>query len=129
MLEQVRPYLISDGGNIRVVGVEPSSLSVLVELEGACGSCPSSTTTMQMGVERVILMTSFRNSTNAHASSMCMHVWNGSRLSVFLFYYFSCTSFLVPRGGLFDELLFCGDMVGAARGLARLGGSGQLPGA
>jgi Fe-S cluster biogenesis protein NfuA len=53
VLEQVRPYLISDGGNIRVVGVEPSSLSVLVELEGACGSCPSSTTTMKMGVERV----------------------------------------------------------------------------
>jgi len=38
-----------------VVGVEPSSLSVLVELEGACGSCPSSTTTMKMGVERVSL--------------------------------------------------------------------------
>ena len=53
VLDEIRPYLIQDGGNIRVVTVEPETMSILVELEGACGSCPSSTTTMKMGVERV----------------------------------------------------------------------------
>lgn len=51
VLEQVRPYLISDGGNIKIVRVDAASKSVFVELQGACGSCPSSTTTMKMGVE------------------------------------------------------------------------------
>jgi len=50
VLEAVRPYLIADGGNISVKGLEGGVLSV--ELEGACGTCPSSTTTMKMGVER-----------------------------------------------------------------------------
>ena len=54
VLDEVRPYLISDGGNIKVVGVDKEAMSIQVELEGACGSCPSSTTTMKMGVERVL---------------------------------------------------------------------------
>jgi hypothetical protein len=52
-LDEIRPFLVQDGGNIRVLSVEPSSKSVLVELQGACGSCPASATTMKMGVERV----------------------------------------------------------------------------
>ncbi|XP_057472703.1 nifU-like protein 1, chloroplastic [Actinidia eriantha] len=44
VLEDVRPYLIADGGNVDVVSVD----------DGACGSCPSSTTTMKMGIERVL---------------------------------------------------------------------------
>ncbi len=51
VLEEVRPYLISDGGNIKVLRIDPSTKDVFVELQGACGSCPSSTTTMKMGVE------------------------------------------------------------------------------
>mmetsp|Transcript_629 Transcript_629/g.1006 ORF Transcript_629/g.1006 Transcript_629/m.1006 type:complete len:434 (-) Transcript_629:71-1372(-) len=56
VLNEVRPYLISDGGNVSVKKVEPtaSSNKVYLQLEGACGSCPSSTVTMKMGIERVL---------------------------------------------------------------------------
>ncbi|XAR58359.1 hypothetical protein NMG60_11013731 [Bertholletia excelsa] len=52
VLEDVRPYLIADGGNVDVVSVEDGVISL--QLQGACGSCPSSTTTMKMGIERVL---------------------------------------------------------------------------
>ncbi|KAL6644969.1 hypothetical protein ACP70R_014048 [Stipagrostis hirtigluma subsp. patula] len=52
VLDDVRPYLIADGGNVTVVAVEDGVISL--KLEGACGSCPSSTTTMNMGIERVL---------------------------------------------------------------------------
>jgi len=54
VLDDVRPYLLSDGGNISVVSVDARSAAVVLRLEGACGSCASSTTTMKMGVERVL---------------------------------------------------------------------------
>ena len=54
VLEEVRPYLISDGGNVSVKGVDVATKTVYLQLEGACGSCPSSTVTMQMGIERVL---------------------------------------------------------------------------
>ncbi|XP_010522834.1 PREDICTED: nifU-like protein 1, chloroplastic [Tarenaya hassleriana] len=52
VLEDVRPYLIADGGNVDVVSVEDGVVSL--KLQGACGTCPSSTTTMKMGIERVL---------------------------------------------------------------------------
>ncbi|XP_021768684.1 nifU-like protein 1, chloroplastic [Chenopodium quinoa] len=52
VLEEVRPYLISDGGNVDVVSVEDGILTL--QLQGACETCPSSTTTMTMGIERVL---------------------------------------------------------------------------
>ncbi|CAL5437528.1 unnamed protein product [Camellia sinensis] len=51
VLEDVRPYLISDGGNVDVVSVADGVISLKLQ---ACGSCPSSTTTMKMGIERVL---------------------------------------------------------------------------
>lgn len=54
VLDEVRPYLIADGGNVRVMGVDVESRVVKLALQGACGSCPSSTTTMKMGIERVL---------------------------------------------------------------------------
>lgn len=54
VLDEIRPYLISDGGNCRVDSVDEQTRSVYLVLEGACGSCPSSTVTMQMGIERVL---------------------------------------------------------------------------
>ncbi|XP_071738346.1 nifU-like protein 1, chloroplastic [Rutidosis leptorrhynchoides] len=52
VLDDVRPYLIADGGNVDVVSVENGVVSL--KLQGACGTCPSSTTTMKMGIERVL---------------------------------------------------------------------------
>jgi Fe-S cluster biogenesis protein NfuA len=58
VLDEVRPYLLSDGGNISVVSIalpeESGAPTVTLQLEGACGTCPSSTMTMQLGVERVL---------------------------------------------------------------------------
>jgi Fe-S cluster biogenesis protein NfuA len=54
VLNEVRPYLIADGGNVSVERVDEANQNVYLKLEGACGSCPSSTVTMQMGIERVL---------------------------------------------------------------------------
>jgi len=54
VLDEVRPYLVADGGNVQVVRVDEESRGVFLQLQGACGSCPSSTVTMKMGIERVL---------------------------------------------------------------------------
>ena len=48
-LLQVRPFLVADGGNVEVEDV--SSGVVFLRLEGACGTCSSSATTMRLGIE------------------------------------------------------------------------------
>ena len=50
VLDQLRPYLISDGGNVELVEIDGPI--VKLRLQGACGSCPSSTMTLKMGIER-----------------------------------------------------------------------------
>jgi Fe-S cluster biogenesis protein NfuA len=54
VLDEVRPYLISDGGNVSVIKVDEQKQDVYLKLEGACGSCASSTVTMKMGIERYV---------------------------------------------------------------------------
>jgi len=54
VLDEIRPYLISDGGNCRVDSIDEETKNVYLVLEGACGSCASSTVTMQMGIQRVL---------------------------------------------------------------------------
>ena len=49
-LDELRPYLMADGGNVEVVEIDGPV--VKVRLQGACGSCPSSTMTLKMGIER-----------------------------------------------------------------------------
>jgi len=53
VLDGMRPYLMADGGNVAVVSIDDGI--VKLELQGACGSCPSSTMTMKMGLERGLL--------------------------------------------------------------------------
>ena len=50
VLDELRPYLMADGGNVEIV--ELDGPVVKVRLQGACGSCPSSTMTLKMGIER-----------------------------------------------------------------------------
>lgn len=52
-LKQVRPSLQRDGGDIELVSVDESGV-VKVRLKGACGSCPMSTMTLKMGVEKYL---------------------------------------------------------------------------
>lgn len=54
ILDEVRPYLVADGGNVAVVNAFAENQTVQLLLQGACGSCASSTVTMQMGIERVL---------------------------------------------------------------------------
>ena len=53
VLEQIRPYLQNDGGDIRFVELTEDNV-VNVELTGACGSCPYSIITLKNGVETAI---------------------------------------------------------------------------
>ncbi|MFW5974848.1 MAG: NifU family protein [Bacteroidota bacterium] len=53
VLEQIRPYLQADGGDIRFVSLT-DDLTVNVELQGACGTCPYSVMTLKNGVEEAV---------------------------------------------------------------------------
>ncbi len=50
VLDELRPFLMADGGNVELVDIEGPI--VKLRLQGACGSCPSSTMTLKMGIER-----------------------------------------------------------------------------
>jgi Fe-S cluster biogenesis protein NfuA len=49
-IQDVRPSLQADGGDIELVSVGEDGI-VKVRLTGACGSCPMSTMTLKQGVE------------------------------------------------------------------------------
>lgn len=52
-LESIRPYLMADGGSVRLLGVTDEMVAEL-ELLGACGTCPMSTMTLRAGIEQAI---------------------------------------------------------------------------
>lgn len=52
-LDEIRPFLNSDGGDISLVSVEDQK-HVKVRLQGACTSCSLSVSTMKAGVETTI---------------------------------------------------------------------------
>jgi Fe-S cluster biogenesis protein NfuA len=49
-IQDVRPSLQADGGDIELISVAEDG-TVTVRLTGACGSCPMSTITLKRGVE------------------------------------------------------------------------------
>ncbi len=53
-LEKIRPFLIADGGNVKVLEIT-DDMVVRLELEGACGTCPMSPMTMKAGVEEALM--------------------------------------------------------------------------
>ena len=52
-LDNIRPYLIQDGGNVRVLELTKEK-NLKLEFIGNCGSCPMSTMTFKAGVEEAI---------------------------------------------------------------------------
>lgn len=52
-LDLIRPALQADGGDVELVEVTDDGI-VKVHLQGACGSCPMSTMTLKMGIERTL---------------------------------------------------------------------------
>lgn len=53
VIDQIRPYLEADGGNIKFVELTDENV-VNVELQGACRSCPMSIMTLKNGVEAAV---------------------------------------------------------------------------
>ncbi|RPG80545.1 MAG: NifU family protein [Crocinitomicaceae bacterium TMED114] len=52
-LDELRPFLRSDGGDITVMAVK-EDLTVEVELQGACAHCAQAAMTMRAGVEEAV---------------------------------------------------------------------------
>ena len=52
VLNQIRPVLVRDGGDVELVEVNDGV--VKVKLTGACAGCPMSTMTLKMGIEKLI---------------------------------------------------------------------------
>ena len=52
VLDEIRPNLQADGGDIELVGVEDGV--VKVRLKGSCAGCPMSQMTLTFGVEKVL---------------------------------------------------------------------------
>ena len=51
-LDMIRPAIEMDGGNVEVSEIADGI--VYVHMQGACGSCPSSTMTLKAGIERIL---------------------------------------------------------------------------
>jgi Fe-S cluster biogenesis protein NfuA len=52
-LDDVRPSLQADGGDVELVGVSDDGI-VSVKLTGACGGCPMAEMTLKMGIENYL---------------------------------------------------------------------------
>ena len=52
-LDEIRPFLQNDGGNINLIGIENGEI-VKVQLIGACSSCTVNQMTLKSGVEMTI---------------------------------------------------------------------------
>ncbi len=53
-IEVIRPALHADGGDIVLRDVNEETGIVSVTLIGACGTCPASTQTLKVGIERIM---------------------------------------------------------------------------
>ena len=52
ILDQIRPALQADGGDVELVDVDNGV--VKVRLQGACAGCPMSQMTLRNGIERIL---------------------------------------------------------------------------
>jgi Fe-S cluster biogenesis protein NfuA len=55
LLELMRPSVQADGGDLALVSADVESGIVEVQLQGACSSCAISASTLQGGVERILM--------------------------------------------------------------------------
>jgi len=51
-LDEIRPQIQADGGDIELVAIENQTLKV--RLRGACAGCPMSAMTLKQGVENLV---------------------------------------------------------------------------
>ena len=54
VLDEIRPSLQADGGDVELVDVDEKTGVVKVKLQGACAGCPMAQMTLQEGIGRVL---------------------------------------------------------------------------
>jgi len=54
VLEQIRPYLQADGGDVEYVNLTEDN-TVNIRLLGMCGNCPHSRMTLKNGIEAAVI--------------------------------------------------------------------------
>jgi len=54
ILDEVRPHLQMDGGDVDFVSFDENSGLLELKLKGACSGCPMSQFTLQEGIGRVV---------------------------------------------------------------------------
>ncbi len=54
VIEQIRPYLQADGGDVEYVNLTDDN-TVNVRLMGMCGNCPHSQMTLKNGIEAAVI--------------------------------------------------------------------------
>lgn len=54
LIAMMRPAVQADGGDLVITSFDVETGKVEVQLEGACSSCAISTTTIKLGVERIL---------------------------------------------------------------------------
>ena len=52
-LNQIRPYLISDGGDVKIIELN-AEMVLKIELTGACKTCSMRHMTMKSGIEETL---------------------------------------------------------------------------
>ena len=55
VIEEIRPLLQGDGGDIELVDTDEATGIVSVRLQDACRGCPSAQQTLKLGVERHLI--------------------------------------------------------------------------
>lgn len=53
-LEEIRPFLQKDGGDVSLVSIDNNNEHVKVRLEGTCAGCSINAITLKMGIENTI---------------------------------------------------------------------------
>lgn len=53
IIDELRPFLMNDGGNIEFVKLEDNIVYVI--LQGACAGCPMQQFTLKDGIEKTII--------------------------------------------------------------------------
>lgn len=54
VLDEVRPHLQMDGGDVEFVAFDEATGELQVKLQGACHGCPMSAITLQNGIGHVV---------------------------------------------------------------------------
>lgn len=54
VLEQIRPSIKMDGGDLELVDIDQDTGVVQVRLKGACVGCPMANITLKMGIEAAL---------------------------------------------------------------------------